>query len=78
MNLYKKQLKEQLQNAVLQAVNDNFERYKYCEFVKKRRDEAQTICIYGAGKFYNDYSRSIGRYDYICDGNPQKDRKSVV
>ena len=72
MNLYKKQLKEQLQNAVLQAVNDNFERYKYCEFVKKRRDEAQTICIYGAGKFYNDYSRSIGRYDYICDGNPQK------
>lgn len=68
MNLHKQQLKR----AIFQAIGNEYERYKYCEFVKRRRNEADTICLYGTGDFYINYVQHIKKYDYVCDSNPQK------
>lgn len=68
MDIYK----QRLETAILQTIDDGFARYKYCEFVKRRRDEAGIICLYGTGKFYRDYVQSMGKYEYVCDRDSQK------
>lgn len=72
MDIYKEQLKK----AVSHASRDGFARYEYCRFVKKRKREAKTICLYGTGNFYNNYAHCIDKYDYVCDSNPEKWGKS--
>ncbi len=64
--------KEQLKKAVEQVISDGFQRYEYCEFVKKRKREAKAICLYGTGNFYNNYVQNIDKYDYVCDSAPEK------
>lgn len=68
MDIYKEQLKK----AVLQASEDGYARYEYCKFVKKRKREAKTICLYGTGNFYSNYAHCMDKYDYVCDSNPEK------
>lgn len=64
--------RQQLEAAILQAMSDQYAVYDYCEFVRKRRDEAKTICLYGTGNFYENYVQQMGKYDYVCDSNPEK------
>lgn len=68
MEIHKRQLKQ----AIEQVIEDNFARWSHCEFVKKRKGEATTICLYGTGNFYRNYAQHIKQYDYVCDSNPQK------
>lgn len=67
-NIYRKQLEK----AISQVIDDEFERYEYCQFVKRRKEEAQIVCLYGTGNFYSNYARHIDRYDYVCDSNSDK------
>lgn len=64
--------RRQLETAILQAMHDEYAMYDYCEFVKKRKKEAKTICLYGTGNFYENYVQHMERYDYVCDSNPEK------
>lgn len=69
--------KVQLEKAIQHVINDKFSRYEYCNFVKKRKQEAKSICLYGAGKFYKDYVQNINKYDFICDKNPKMWGKKI-
>ncbi len=64
--------RQQLEAAILQAASDQYAVYEYCEFVKKRKNEAKIVCLYGTGNFYENYVQHIGNYDYVCDGNQDK------
>lgn len=64
--------KEQLSLAIEQTIQNDFERFKYCEYVKKRQKDAGCVCLYGTGKFFNDYIQNIKNFDYVCDSNSEK------
>lgn len=68
MDMYK----EQLDQAISQAIHDGFTAWQRCEFVKKRKAQAKTVCLYGTGNFYRDYVQHMETYDYVCDSNPEK------
>ena len=62
----------QLDAAILQAAEDYYATYDYCEFVNNRKKEAKTICLYGTGNFFENYVQHMEKYDYVCDGNSEK------
>lgn len=64
--------REQLMKAIDQAINDQFQRYEYCQNVKKRKEQAKYICLYGTGHFFEDYVQNIDDFDYVCDSNSDK------
>lgn len=66
------QYKIQLEHAVDRAIRDHFDRFDYCQHVKERKQEAETICLYGTGKYFRDYVQNIDRFDYVCDSDPGK------
>ena len=62
----------QLDAAILQAAEDYYATYDYCEFVNNRKKEAKTICLYGTGNFFENYVQHMEKYDYVCDGNGER------
>lgn len=64
--------KEQLMKAIDQVIENKFERYEYCQNVKRRKKEAKYICLYGTGHFFEDYVQNINDFDYVCDSNSEK------
>ena len=64
--------KEMLSSAIEDVISRKEKEYDRCKEAKKLVRNAEKICLYGMGRFFRDYVQHIARYDFICDGNPEK------
>lgn len=64
--------KKQLTEAIDYVIQEGYSIFDRAIRLKKRLEEANKICLYGTGNFFENYSMHIKRYDCVCDKNPNK------
>ncbi len=68
-NKHMKQLLDSIWNYVCQ---NGYTEYERCKKIRNEYVQADTICLYGTGKFYNDYKMNVKHYEFVSDKNPDK------
>lgn len=65
--------RKKIEAAFARAMEDNHEIYERQLKVRKRFQEAGTVCFFGTGEFYHDcYGHPGFAYEYCCDNDPAK------
>ena len=64
--------KNKLIKAINYAIESDYEIYKKQLKINKRLEDAQNVCIFGTGGFFEGYNCYLKKYDYVIDNDENK------